>query len=53
MKEVQELHDAHAGRTQLSGDVETEIRVEVNFFVSKLDDDVVAALDEGLGQYRL
>ena len=39
--------------TKLGRDVETEIRVEVNFLVSKLDDDVIATLDKGFCQHRL
>lgn len=40
-------------RTQLGGDVEAEVWVEVNLLVSQLDEGGIATLHKGLGQHRL
>jgi len=48
-----ERQNANSVLTQLGGDVEAEVWVEVDLLVSQLDEGGIAALHKGLGQHRL
>lgn len=48
-----ERQNANSVLTQLGGDVEAEVWVEVDLLVSQLDQGGIATLHKGLGQHRL